>query len=104
MLRLGSYPWSLKRRIMSRFGHLSNDDSMTAVRKMIGAELKTLCMIHLSQKNNHEAIVREMTSSVVDRLGARLEIGIARQFEPTGIFEITRKSARKTPPAQMALF
>jgi len=28
MLRMGTYPWSLKRRIMSRVGHLSNDDSM----------------------------------------------------------------------------
>lgn len=104
MLRMGTYPWSLKRRIMSRFGHLSNDDSMLAVQRMIGAELKTLCMIHLSQKNNHESIVREMTNALIDRLGARLEIGIARQFEPTGVFEITRKSARRTPPAQMALF
>jgi phosphoribosyl 1,2-cyclic phosphodiesterase len=104
MLRLGSYPWSLKRRIMSRFGHLSNDDSMLAVQKMIGADLKTLCMIHLSQKNNHESIVREMTTSVIDRLGARIEFGIARQYEPTGLFEITRRAARKTPPAQMSLF
>ena len=104
MLRMGSYPWSLKRRIMSRFGHLSNDDSMLAVQRMIGADLKTLCMIHLSQKNNHESIVREMTAAVVDRLGARLEVGIARQYEPTGVFEITRRTARKTPPAQMSLF
>jgi phosphoribosyl 1,2-cyclic phosphodiesterase len=104
MLRMGTYPWSLKRRIMSRFGHLSNDDSMLAVQRMMGADLKTLCMIHLSQKNNHESIVREMTSALVDRLGAKVEVGIAKQYEPTGIFEITRKHARKTPPAQMSLF
>ena len=104
MLRMGTYPWSLKRRIMSRFGHLSNDDAVQAVQRMIGADLKTLCMIHLSEKNNHESIVREMTSSVIDRMGMRLEVGIAKQYEPTGIFEITRKHARKTPPAQMSLF
>src|SRR5262249_53298710 len=40
MLRMGTYPWSLKRRIMSRFGHLSNDDSMHAVQRKIGADLK----------------------------------------------------------------
>ncbi|MGZ4779021.1 MAG: hypothetical protein ACXV5L_07475, partial [Thermoanaerobaculia bacterium] len=51
-----------------------------------------------------DGIVREMTSSVIDRLGARLEFGIARQYEPTGIFEITRRAARKTPTAQMSLF
>lgn len=107
MLRMGTYPWSLKRRIMSRFGHLSNDDAMLAVQRMIGSDLKTLCMIHLSQKNNHESIVREMAASLLKRTGAQLELGIARQFEPTGIFEIARRGRpRLTPPAQtqMALF
>lgn len=108
MLRMGTYPWSLKRRIMSRFGHLSNDDSMSAVQRMIGADLKTLCMIHLSQKNNHESIVRDMASRLLTRTGVQLELGIARQFEPTGVFEIRRRGPRAplAPPlyTQMALF
>src|SRR5205814_7797624 len=88
---MGTYPWPLKRRIMSRLGHLSNDDSMTAVQRMIGADLKTLCMIHLSQKNNHESIVRDMATRLLARTGAQLELSIARQFEATGTFEITRR-------------
>lgn len=107
MLRLGTYPWSLKRRIMSRLGHLSNDDAMIALQRMMGADLKTLCLIHLSEKNNHEAIVREMATALIDRNGVQLELSIARQFEATGTFEITRKRApRLAPPTntQMALF
>jgi phosphoribosyl 1,2-cyclic phosphodiesterase len=107
MLRMGTYPWSLKRRIMSRFGHLSNDDAMLAVQRMIGADLKTLCMIHLSQKNNHESIVRDMAGRLLRRTGAQLELGIARQFEPTGIFEVARRGRPRMTPAphsQMALF
>ena len=108
MLRMGTYPWSLKRRIMSRFGHLSNDDSMTAVQRMIGADLKTLCMIHLSQKNNHESIVRDMASRIIARTGAQLELSIAQQFQATGVFDIKRRGpARPHAPArntQMALF
>jgi phosphoribosyl 1,2-cyclic phosphodiesterase len=110
MLRTGSYPWSLKRRIMSRLGHLSNDDAMLAVQRMLGAETRTLCLIHLSQKNNHESIVREMASAVVDRLGAQLELSIAQQFEPTGTFEIARRipiapvRRVRAASAQMALF
>jgi phosphoribosyl 1,2-cyclic phosphodiesterase len=109
MLRMGTYPWSLKRRIMSRFGHLSNDDSMTAVRRMIGADLKTLCMIHLSQKNNNEGIVRDMASRLLARTGVQLELGIARQFEATGLFEVKRRglprvTPRLSPHTQMALF
>jgi phosphoribosyl 1,2-cyclic phosphodiesterase len=108
MLRLGTYPWSLKRRIMSRLGHLSNDDALSAVQRMVGADLKTLCLIHLSQKNNHESIVRDMATRMVTRLGAQLELSIARQFEATGVFEVKRRGpARPHLPArhtQMALF
>lgn len=108
MLRTGSYPWPLKRRIMSRVGHLSNDDSMTALQRMLDGELKTLCLIHLSQKNNHASIVRDMAAALLDRNGVQLEFGIASQFEATGVFEIARRRPpRPATPArytQMALF
>ncbi len=108
MLRMGTYPWSLKRRIMSRVGHLSNDDSMSAIQRMIDGDLKTLCMIHLSQKNNHQSIVRDMAARLLARTGAQLELGIAQQFEATGVFQIARRGPRRPPaPArytQMALF
>jgi len=104
MLRAGSYPWSLKRRIMSRFGHLSNDDSVHAVQRLLGADLKTLCMIHLSQKNNHESIVREMCTRLLRRTGASIEFSIAKQFEPTGLFDVARRRPRTSPPGQMSLF
>jgi phosphoribosyl 1,2-cyclic phosphodiesterase len=108
MLRMGTYPWSLKRRIMSRFGHLSNDDAMLAVQRMIGADLKTLCLIHLSQKNNHESIVKDMASRLMAKTGVQLELSIAKQFEPTGMFEIKRRGPRApmrpAPRMQLALF
>lgn len=104
MLRMGTYPWPLKRRIMSRFGHLSNDDSVNAVQRLLGAELKTLCMIHLSQKNNHESIVRDMCTRLLRRTGASIDFAIAKQFEPTGVFDVARRRERKPMPGQMALF
>ncbi|HWW61142.1 MAG TPA: hypothetical protein VN181_07235, partial [Thermoanaerobaculia bacterium] len=103
MLRMGTYPWSLKRRIMSRFGHLSNDDSMNAVQRLLGAELKTLCLIHLSQRNNHESIVRDMATRLLRRTGASVDFAIASQFAPTGIFDIARRQ-RVPLPGQMSLF
>jgi len=104
MLRTGTYPWPLKRRIMSRFGHLSNDDSMTAVQRLLGAELKTLCMIHLSQKNNHESIVRDMCTRLLRRTGASIDFAIARQFEATGVFDVARRRTRTPVAGQMSLF
>lgn len=104
MLRMGTYPWSLKRRIMSRFGHLSNDDAVRAVQKMMGAELKTLCMIHLSQKNNSESIVRDMCSALLHRTGASIDFSIAGQSTPTGIVDVSRRRARRAVEGQMSLF
>ena len=104
MLRMGTYPWSLKRRIMSKYGHLSNDDSLSAVQRLLGADLKTLCMIHLSQKNNSETIVREMCTRLLKRTGASLEFSIAKQFEPTGVFDVARRRPRTPMPGQMSLF
>ena len=93
---------------MSRFGHLSNDDSMSAVERLMGADLKTLCMIHLSQKNNHESIVRDMASRLLAKSGVQLELSIAQQFSATGTFDIVRRRAPRPPiPArftQMSLF
>ena len=108
MLRMGTYPWSLKRRILSRFGHLSNDDAMHAVQRMIGPDTKTLCLIHLSQKNNHESIVQDMAARLLAKTGVQLELGIAKQFEPTGVFTVARRASARRVMApkgmQMALF
>ena len=79
-----------------------------AVQRMMGPELSTLCMIHLSQKNNHESIVRDMAARLLARTGVQLELGIASQFEPTGVFEVARRRAPRPmiPPrfTQMQLF
>ena len=106
MLRSGSYPWSLKRRIMSRFGHLSNDDSFVALSKMLGSDTRAVCLIHLSEKNNHESIVRAMAETMIDASGAQLELAIAKQREVLPMMEITRKRAPRVGQqyGQMALF
>jgi phosphoribosyl 1,2-cyclic phosphodiesterase len=106
MLRLGTYPWSLKRRIMSRYGHLSNDDSILALQRLISAETKTLCMIHLSQKNNLESIVRMMASRLISTLGAPIELQIAPQETPGAVLSMARKQGLRPRAAasQMPLF
>lgn len=90
MLRSGSYPWSLKRRIMSRHGHLSNDDAMAALRRIVSPTLRSLCLIHLSEKNNHESIVRSMADALVEELGRPIDVQIARQHEPMTPIEVSR--------------
>ncbi|MBO4324765.1 MAG: MBL fold metallo-hydrolase [Lachnospiraceae bacterium] len=52
MLLAGSYPYSLKQRIMSVQGHLSNEDSARLVSHVLHEKLKAIVLAHLSKENN----------------------------------------------------
>ena len=51
-LMQGPYPDSLKRRITSRGGHLSNSQTAEILNEVMTPELKTIVLCHLSDKNN----------------------------------------------------
>ena len=52
MLKVGPYPWSLKQRVMSRRGHLSNDLVAEYLSNGFDGKARHLVLAHLSKKNN----------------------------------------------------
>jgi phosphoribosyl 1,2-cyclic phosphodiesterase len=52
MLKVGPYPWSLKQRVMSRRGHLSNDLVAAFLSQGFDGRAKYVVLAHLSEKNN----------------------------------------------------
>ena len=52
ILRSGAYPWSLKQRILSDQGHLSNDDGAETMIRTLGYRTKKIYLGHLSKENN----------------------------------------------------
>ncbi len=52
MLLAGSYPYTLKQRIMSDRGHLSNEDSARLVSHVLHEGMKAIVLAHLSKENN----------------------------------------------------
>lgn len=52
MLRDGSYPWSLKQRIMSNKGHLSNHDAGNILGDVLSGNNEIVLLAHLSADNN----------------------------------------------------
>ncbi len=52
MLTNGTYPFELKKRILSDKGHLSNYDSAKYLAKFIGNNTKCILLAHLSEENN----------------------------------------------------
>lgn len=59
MLTEGKYPFYLKQRIRSDYGHLSNDDLSRYLKTLIGEKTKYLCLAHLSEENNKPELALE---------------------------------------------
>jgi len=53
MLRSGPYPWSVKQRVMSRVGHLSNEALAEFFSSDYDGGAEYLVLAHLSEQNNH---------------------------------------------------
>jgi phosphoribosyl 1,2-cyclic phosphodiesterase len=53
MLRSGPYPWSVKQRVMSRVGHLSNESLAEFFSSDYDGGAEYLVLAHLSEQNNH---------------------------------------------------
>ncbi|MFW7421275.1 MBL fold metallo-hydrolase [Vagococcus fluvialis] len=66
MLRMGSYPWSTKQRILSDKGHLSNEDGALVATDVIGDKTKRIYLGHLSRENNLKEIASmTMTDALI---------------------------------------
>ncbi len=69
MLRIGPYPWSVKQRVMSRLGHLSNDALADFFRSDYDGGAAFVVLAHLSEHNNHPEIARTAAQrALADRL------------------------------------
>ncbi len=62
MLRVGPYPWSVKQRVMSRRGHLSNEVAARFVENDLDTRIDTVVLGHISEHNNHPELVRNLAS------------------------------------------
>ncbi len=59
MLRVGPYPWSVKQRVMSRVGHLSNAALAEFFSSDYDGTAAFVVLAHLSEQNNHPEIARD---------------------------------------------
>lgn len=58
MLRGGPYPWSVKQRVMSRVGHLSNEALADFFSRDYDGRAAYVVLAHLSEQNNHPEVAR----------------------------------------------
>jgi phosphoribosyl 1,2-cyclic phosphodiesterase len=92
MLVVGPYPWSLKQRVKSRLGHLSNDNVAEYLLKEFDGRARHVILAHLSERNNIPYLAEltarralEERSSVVS-LQTKLAVAKPGQVSPTFCF------------------
>ncbi|PLR79992.1 MBL fold metallo-hydrolase [Bacillus canaveralius] len=69
MLRMGRYPWNVKRRILGDFGHVSNEDAAIAMSEVVGDNTKRIYLAHLSQDNNIKDLARMSVAQTLESKG-----------------------------------
>lgn len=81
MLMTGPYPYDLKRRILSRYGHLSNADCASLATDLVKSGARRLLLAHLSEQNNEpELAYGELAATLA---GLDVQIAVASPTQPT---------------------
>lgn len=83
MVELGAYPMRLKKRILSRHGHLSNADCAKALMELIPKGTKAVALSHLSADNNlpelaYNTVCEALVCAGYD-VGGEISISVARR-------------------------
>ena len=91
MLKAGSYPYTLKRRILGDNGHLSNDAAGEALVKLYKCGLRNAVLGHLSHENNLEPLALETVRQALrneDIFDEEFSLCVAHRDRAAGMFEI----------------
>jgi|SRR6185295_17195391 len=89
MLRVGPYPWSLKQRLMGRYGHLSNTGVAQFIREQFDGTASHLMLAHLSERNNHPAVARQESVKALRDRGYKTSVALTSQLYPTAPIQIS---------------
>ena len=87
MLKVGPYPWSVKQRVMSRVGHLSNLHMSEYLMQDLENCTADLILGHLSEQNNHPAIVHMIAAEALERRSFQTRLSIAQQNTASQVFQ-----------------
>lgn len=92
MLRMGRYPWNVKRRILGDSGHVSNEDCALALTDILSDRTQRIYLAHLSLDNNMKDLARMSVEHILKErgfeVGSRLELHDTDPSEATPIFEV----------------
>ena len=84
MLRDGPYPWSVKQRVLSRVGHLSNEAAADFLENGYDGQAAYVILAHLSESNNLPELARVTAERALSGRACLLanRLLLAQQNEP----------------------
>ena len=84
MLLDGPYAWSVKQRVKSSHGHLSNEQAGQLLANSVGPSLEHVVLAHLSAENNHPDKALREAALALHKAGAasRVKVQVAHQEKP----------------------
>ncbi len=91
ILKLSSYPYNLKKRILSNQGHLSNNEASETISKLVDYGLKDVLLIHLSKENNVPEIAYQTALEKLKNANCPLDnisLTVAPRDMPSKIFNV----------------
>ncbi|MDR1821078.1 MAG: MBL fold metallo-hydrolase [Oscillospiraceae bacterium] len=71
MLRRGPYPPELKRRVLSEYGHLSNEAGGAFAARLAASGTQRLILGHISEQNNLPRLARDTVGAILAQNGVR---------------------------------
>lgn len=102
MLHMSRYPNSVKRRIASSHGHLSNQAAARLITELRTSRLAGVVLAHLSSECNRPALARKVVGDALDKAGWTGHLEVALQDEPTPLVDVEELRFR-SGPAQLSL-
>ena len=103
MLWATDYPASVKSRIASSHGHLSNQAAADFTVGLVSPRLSVVVLAHLSEESNTPELARSVMSQALKRKGFAGEVLVAEREKPTPLLDLA-ELCRRTAPAQLSLF
>ncbi len=110
MLKMGSYPAYLKKRIASDTGHMSNQDTIDYLARTLSARLNAggacavplihVWLCHLSRENNHPQLLEKDLELGLRKnnleIGRDIGVTVLKRTTPSNLYEISQsiKAAR----------
>jgi len=88
MLRTGSYPDPLKKRITSESGHLCNAAARNWIRRQMRTSVRHLLLGHISRQNNTPDVVLAGASEALSERGLTIDLRVATHQRATEVIDL----------------